>query len=201
MDVEGGLLDVVPCVPPALTGRPALKGYEILAEIPNPLQIGVLFCHVPAVGAAPDTGSARRSPPPPGVSMRSRWPGASVPVSLPGIAGRRSGRAPGRPGSPPSAPRGACRRRSAISEKRHLASACSSRTTPSPPRCAPAPPEPRRSAYSVTRSGNSRSSASIGRVEGVAHRDVHAARAVRVRARALAAAERLVVGERVGRRA
>ena len=41
-------------------------------------------------------------------------------------------------------------------------SACTSRMTPSPPRKAPAPPLPRRTAYWVTRSGNSSSSASTG---------------------------------------
>ena len=49
-----------------------------------------------------------------------------------------------------------------ISVKRIGSSASISRTIPSPPRMAPAPPQPRRTASSRTRSGNSVSSASTG---------------------------------------
>src|SRR6185437_2420299 len=106
-------------------------------------------------------------PPPPGVSMRSRSPGRSLPVTFAGSPrGGSPGTIrlsrPGAPGRPPCAPRGAWRRRSPISEKLISARASISRTTPSPPLCSPSPPDPRRSAYSLTRSGNSRSSASIG---------------------------------------
>ena len=55
--------------------------------------------------------------------------------------------------------------------------------------------EPRRSAYSTTRSGNSSSSASTGVLSVFDIATWTRARAVGVRARALAAAERLVVGE------
>ena len=95
----------------------------------------------------------------------------------------------------PRGPRGGWRRRSVISVKRIGASASISRTMPSPPRCAPAPPLPRRSESSRTRSGNSVSSASTGvfRVFDIATWIALGPSASG--AGALAAAERLVVGE------
>ena len=102
---------------------------------------------------------------------------------------------PARRARRPRRPGGACRRRSVISEKRISASASSSRTTPSPPRwragAARAAPQrvldgPQRE-LQLERLDR--------RVERVRHRHVHGARAVGVRAGALAAAERLVVGE------
>ena len=109
---------------------------------------------------------------------------------------RRACRARGAPSPPPAAPRGAVPAALGDQREAHLARALrSSRTTPSPPRWRPAPPEPRRSAYSITRSGNSRSSASIGVFSVLLIATCTRARPVGVRARALAAAERLVVGE------
>ena len=110
--------------------------------------------------------------------------------------GRRADRARSAPGCPPSAPRG--RVAAALGDQREASSrssASSSRTTPSPPRWRPAPPEPRRSAYSTHAQREFALERLDRRVQRVAHRDVHAARPVGVRARALAAAERLVVGE------
>ena len=100
---------------------------------------------------------------------------------------------PGRPSAPPSRPLGACRRRSVIRVNAIGSSASISRTIPSPPRHRPAPPLPRRTDSSRTRTG-SRISAPHRGVEGVRHRHVDGARPVGVRPGALPAAQRLVVG-------
>ncbi len=118
-----------------------------------------------------------------------------VPVSLPGIARPSIQSRPGRPGPPPSAPRGAWRRRSAISEK--VISRSASQLAHDPVSAAMRPRAARAAAQRVL--DHAHREFALERldrgVQGVAHRDVHPARPVRVRARALAAAEGLVVGE------
>src|ERR1700687_4486494 len=94
-------------MPPETDGCRILKGYEIQAEIPNPLQTATLIglCvaleslrtfsntvnpqsqsdgRTPRSGAQGSPAGTWPNPPPPGVSMRSRWPGRSVPVDVPG---------------------------------------------------------------------------------------------------------------------
>jgi hypothetical protein len=61
-------------------------------------------------------GGGGPNPPPPGVCTHSRCPACSVPVALPASASPSSRSRPRAPASPPAAPRGAWRRRSAISE-------------------------------------------------------------------------------------
>ena len=90
---------------------------------------------------------------------------------------------------------GGCCRRSVIRLKRIGARASISRTIPSPPRWRPAPPLPRRSESSRTRSGNSLSSASTGVLRVFDIATWMALGSVGVRTGALAAAEGLVVGE------
>ena len=175
-----------------LSGKPAAATLAAIREpmIPRPRKpirslAGLPGCRA-AIAESSPTG--RFDAQPLARAQRAgRLAGQRAPVEqvAPGRAGLAAGCA--------RAARGGGARRSARRSSRGAPR--SSRTTPSPPRWRPAPPEPRRSAYSITRSGNSRSSASIGRVQRVAHRHVHAARPVGVRARALAAAERLVVGE------
>ena len=102
---------------------------------------------------------------------------------------------PGAPSAPPRTPCGACARRSVISDSRQGSSTRSSRTTPSPPRCSPraAGAEPQPVALDAQRVLQLERLDRRG--ERVRHRDVDARWPVRVGARALAAADRLVVRE------
>jgi hypothetical protein len=75
------------------------------------------------------------------------------------------------------------------------------RTSPRPPRYRPSPPLSGRSAYLSTSSGYSASKRPDRRVERVRHADVDAAHPVAGRPSAVAAADRLVVGEPLTARA
>ena len=111
---------------------------------------------------------------------------------------RRGGCVRGAPGSPPSAPGGAWRRRSVSSEK--LMSVEGLELAHDAVAAAMTPGAARPAAQRVL--GHAQRELELerldGRVERVRHRDVDGARPVGVRAGALAAAERLVVGPRVG---
>src|SRR5919199_6068096 len=131
--------------------------------VPRVVRAGALDDRPARLTAPPARYSAGAPcPPPPGVSIRRRVPLRSLPDALGATSSPSTRLRPHAPSPPPSAPGGGWRRRSVSSEYVMSSSASSSRTTPSPPRCSPSPPEPRRSAYSVTRSGNSSSSASTG---------------------------------------
>ena len=94
--------------------------------------------------------------------MRSRWPGSSVPVLLAGERTPVEQVAPAR--ARPAAVGSARRAAAALGDQRegHLGERFELAHDAVAAAVRPAPPEPRRSAYSTTRSGNSRSSASIG---------------------------------------
>ena len=113
----------------------------------------------PAIAdAAPEVVDAGQAggpqPPPPGVSMRSTSPARERDGALVGQAARArtrrrraaaSSRRP-RPARRRRGPTARCVRRSVISDTVTSSSTSSSRSMPSPPGCAPAPPLPRRSA-------------------------------------------------------
>src|SRR5437588_5135075 len=84
------------------------------------------------------------NPPPPGVSIVITSPTDTSTVTFAGSGLPFKRLRPGEPGEPPRAPAGAWARRSAMIETRHGSSASSSRTTPSPTRCRPTPPDTRR---------------------------------------------------------
>ena len=114
--------------------------------------------------------------------------GCSVPVTLPGSGRPRAGRARARPAAPPARRAGRGARRSAISEKLISRRACSSRMTPSPPRCSA------RAARAAAQRVLDHAQRKFAlerldrRVHRVAHRHVHGARPVGVGAGSLAAA-------------
>src|SRR5580692_11826613 len=75
--------------------------YEILAEIPNHLQIFAFFARFFGARGYLEAVWGGPSPPPPGVSMRSRCPGRSTPVTLPGNSRESSRLCPSATGAPP----------------------------------------------------------------------------------------------------
>src|SRR5438270_6358864 len=88
-------------------------------------------------------------PPPPGVSITNRSPGCisaeAVALSISTLPSVRSTQLrPACASAPPSMPLGGTRRRLARMLARIGSRRVTARTTPSPPRCAPSPPEPRR---------------------------------------------------------
>ena len=127
--------------------------------------------------------------------MRSRWPASSVPVLLAGSVRPSSRSRPHAPGSPPcGAARGMApalgdQREGHVRQRFELAHDAVA--------AAMAPGAPGAAAQRVLEDAQRKLPLERldRRVERVAHRDVHAARSVGVRAGALAAAERLVVGE------
>lgn len=94
-------------------------------------------------------GEALPQPPPPGVATTMRSPASSVSELFESMRRRRPLRlttssAPGFPSSPPASPQAPRRRLSASSVTSLSTSTSTSRTMPSPPRCRPLPPDPRR---------------------------------------------------------
>ena len=193
-------------------GRPRAGPASAFAEPPRPwanttrraVAAGVLEGDGDAVDVdslsqgqkGPVSDLAPTVPAAPGVSIRSRSPGRSSPAAFEGSGSPFSRFRPGRAvGRRRRGRRGACRRRSVISVKRIGASASSSRTIPSPPRCSPgaaAAAAQRKLAHPQRELGLERLDRGVERVR---HRHVDGARPVGVRAGALAAADRLVVGE------
>src|SRR6185503_9248829 len=110
-------------------------------------------------------------PPPPGVSITKRSPACtsadSVALSISTEPSVRSTQfRPGWASAPPMIPRGGTRRRLARMFARIGSRKVTSRITPSPPLCAPGPPDPRRIANWSSRTGSrvSRISGSVSRL-------------------------------------
>ena len=127
--------------------------------------------------------------------MRRRSPGSTSTVANAGSSSPFSRLRPGRPSPPPLSPRGASARRWVRSERRHaferseladdaVAASVLARAAGAEPQLVALDPERVRELERLDR-----------RVQRVRHRDVHRGRPVRVRARALPAADRLVVRE------
>src|SRR6185503_11765424 len=118
-----------------------------------------------------DHSSLLPNPPPPGVSITTRSPGCTsadaVALSISTVPSMRSTQLrPASASAPPLIPRGGTRRRLARMLARIGSRKVIARTTPSPPLCAPCPPEPRRIANwsSLTGSRISRISGSVSRL-------------------------------------
>ena len=178
---------------PRCARRRARDSRAAPAESPN--KFHCILRHIVLATAMPDAQSER----PPAAAGRldaKPSPGSSAPSPSPGAARRRAGCGRARRGSPPSRPRGACRRRSVISES---ASAQRLELADDAVAAAPAPGAAAAASQRVARYAQRELELERldRRVEGVAHRHVDAARAVGVGAGALSAAERLVVGERL----
>ena len=121
--------------------------------------------------------------------------GAQRAEALPGNSSPFSRFLPGAPGSPPSTPGGAVAAPLGDQRVAHLVERLELAGHAVAAARRPAPPESRRSAYLDGAQRELELERLDRRVQRVRHGHVDGARTVGVRARALAAAERLVVGE------